>query len=149
MKNVLKYKGFLGSIEVSIEDGIMHGKLLYINDLITYEANTVLGSPDKPIVVKFNDENNPTNVISHILKGNYPNPFNPQTQINFAIPNEGNVKLSVYNVKGQLVETLVDEKVDAGEHSTVWDATKYGSGVYFYKLTYNGKSEIKKCIMLK
>lgn len=90
-----------------------------------------------------------------ILVGNYPNPFNPTTTISFSIPNENKVELSVYNIKGQKVKTLVNNELDKGIHSVVWygddEAGKsVSSGVYFYKLNVNGTSnQIRKCILMK
>ncbi len=85
---------------------------------------------------------------------NFPNPFNPTTTVEFSIPEKADVKLSVYNVKGQLVKTLVDSKLDAGTQAFTWhgvDNTNkpVSSGVYFYKLEVGSKSEIQKMLMLK
>jgi hypothetical protein len=92
---------------------------------------------------------------SDIELNNYPNPFNPTTTISFSIPNESKVELTVYNIKGQLVKNLVNDINPAGEHSVAWNGTDennrpVSSGVYFYKLNVNGKTEaVKKCLMLK
>ena len=87
---------------------------------------------------------------------NYPNPFNPETTINFSVTQTSSfVTLKIYNIKGQKVKTLVHEVLPAGEHSTIWDGRDYnqqpvGSGLYFYKLSVNGKTEtVKKCLLLK
>ncbi|MBL7149555.1 MAG: T9SS type A sorting domain-containing protein [Candidatus Cloacimonetes bacterium] len=89
------------------------------------------------------------------LHRNYPNPFNPTTTISFSIPEESKVDLSVYNIKGQKVKSLVKESFESGNHSVIWDGNDdtgkpVSSGVYFYKLNVNGKSEaVKKCLLLK
>ncbi|MBD3170161.1 MAG: T9SS type A sorting domain-containing protein [candidate division Zixibacteria bacterium] len=83
------------------------------------------------------------------LFNNYPNPFNAQTTIKFDIPESGNVSLKVYNISGQEVETLVDGKMDAGQHSISWDASNYASGVYFYKLQTGDNVITKKMNLLK
>ncbi len=86
---------------------------------------------------------------------NYPNPFNPTTTINFSIPKESAIDLIVYNIKGQKVKNLVKNNLEKGNHSVVWlgkdEAGKsVSSGIYFYKLNVNGKTEsIKKCLFLK
>ena len=86
---------------------------------------------------------------------NFPNPFNPQTNISYNIPEEGNVELSVYNIKGQKVKTLVNETQIRGEHTVVWNGTnkhnkRVASGVYFYKLEINdSKLLINKMLLLK
>ena len=84
-----------------------------------------------------------------VLKGNYPNPFNPTTSISFSIPKESNVELSVYNIKGQFVETLMNEFKPVGEHSIVWDAGNKASGIYLYKLKAGEFEEIKKMVLMK
>ena len=86
---------------------------------------------------------------------NFPNPFNPSTTISFSIPEECNIELSIYNIKGQKVKTLVKEKFESGKHSVIWfgkdnSNKKCSSGIYFYQLKVNGKSRaIKKCLLLK
>jgi len=86
---------------------------------------------------------------------NHPNPFNPETTISYSIPEDSNVELSVYNIKGQKVRTLVKDKVDRGNHSIIWKGINdsedsISSGVYFYKLAVDGKTKaVKKCLMLK
>ena len=85
----------------------------------------------------------------------YPNPFNPSTTINFSIPIESNVELSIFNIKGQKVKTLVNDNLAKGNHSVVWlgkdEADKsVSSGVYFYKMRLDEKNEsVKKCLLLK
>jgi len=81
-----------------------------------------------------------------LLKGNYPNPFNPATIIEFDIKENENARLSIYNMKGQLIETKIFEE---GKHNYSWDATSFGSGVYFYKLESATYSEIRKMLMIK
>lgn len=88
------------------------------------------------------------------LLQNYPNPFNPQTNITFTLPEDAKVMLSVYNVLGELVETLINKELGAGLHTVVFDATKYVSGVFFYKLNSvqtdgSNNSSIKKMIVTK
>lgn len=83
------------------------------------------------------------------LGQNYPNPFNPSTEISFALPNAGPVKLVVYNVLGQEVETLVDGQMEAGNHTVTWKADTYSSGVYFYRLNAGQFSETKKMMLLR
>ncbi len=86
---------------------------------------------------------------------NYPNPFNPSTNISFNIKEDTDVEITIYNIKGQKVKTLVDRKFGQGQHKVEWNGTdsankSVGSGVYFYKVDYNGKTQaVKKCVMLK
>ena len=86
---------------------------------------------------------------------NFPNPFNPETTIYYQLPAVSKVQLSIYNIKGQKVKTLINDFQDADEHSVVWDGNdssgkNVSSGLYFYKLKVNGKTEaVKKCLLLK
>lgn len=86
---------------------------------------------------------------------NYPNPFNPETTISFSIPENSKVDISIFNIKGQKIKTLVHNEFVLGNHSFIWkgddDSGKLASsGVYLYKLMVNGKIEaIKRCLLLK
>ncbi len=95
-----------------------------------------------------------TPLLTNRLDQNYPNPFNPETQIKFSTKNTDNVKLSIYNIKGQLVKTLLNDNIKAGEHSIVWngldDSNKaVSSGVYFYKLETSSFVNTKKMLLMK
>jgi len=84
-----------------------------------------------------------------MLLDNYPNPFNATTTITYNLPISGDVDLEVYNLLGQKVTTLVDGRVEAGQHSVSWDAANYSSGIYFYKLSAGEKSYTKRLTLLK
>ena len=83
------------------------------------------------------------------LNQNYPNPFNPITSIKFSLPSAGNVKLSVYNLLGQEVQTLVNGFKAAGVHTVSFEAKNLNSGIYLYKLEANGLTSVKKMTLLK
>jgi len=83
------------------------------------------------------------------LSQNYPNPFNPVTNIKFQLPNAGFVKLTVFDVLGREVETLVNGNLNAGTHNADWNASNHPSGVYFYILETEGFKETKKMILTK
>jgi len=83
------------------------------------------------------------------LDQNYPNPFNPITIINYQLPMSNYVELSIYTILGQKLVTLVSEKMEAGYHRVKWDASGYGSGVYFYHLKAGNFNDVKKMILLK
>jgi PKD repeat protein len=87
--------------------------------------------------------------LVNVLHKNVPNPFNPKTEISFTLKTDASVRLTIYNVKGQTVETLVNGSLGAGYHVTSWDGTKHPSGVYFYRLETPNFSETQKMIMLK
>jgi hypothetical protein len=102
--------------------------------------------------VEEDEEINVPNLFA--LSQNYPNPFNPETQIEYALPKASQVKLTIYNLLGQKVTTLVDEFQTVGFKTVHWDGkddqgTEVASGVYFYKLKAGDFSETKKMILLK
>ena len=80
---------------------------------------------------------------------NYPNPFNPTSNIKYQIAKSSFVKMVVYNILGEEVATLVNEKLQPGTYEVEWDASIYPSGVYFYKLETETFSDTKKLILLK
>ena len=88
------------------------------------------------------------------LDQNYPNPFNPETVIKFSLPQDSKVTLMVYNILGQVVNTLVDEMLPAGNHSISWDGKNEGgsdvaSGVYFYRIKAGDYESIMKMTLLR
>jgi len=88
------------------------------------------------------------------LSQNYPNPFNPETMIKYDLPEPGHVNITVYNILGQKVKTLVDEDQDVGYKSTSWDGKDHegkevASGIYFYEIKTAGFEKIKKMVLLK
>ncbi len=89
-----------------------------------------------------------------ITLSNYPNPFNPETNIVFNLPEEGNVKLEIYNIKGQKVKTLMDCYMSPGRSEMIWNGRDdngkpVGSGVYFYQLVTEKKTITQKMILIK
>lgn len=114
------------------------------NREIYYKRNlTGLG---RPIEIT---EPNSISPSVYSLSQNYPNPFNPSTTIKFALPNNGLAKLVVYDALGRIVETLVNEQLNAGTYEAVWSADKYSSGLYFYTLTSGAFSQTNKMLMIK
>jgi hypothetical protein len=94
--------------------------------------------------------------IRTALIGNYPNPFNPTTSILFSVDSSSStpVSISIYNIRGQLVRSLVDDVFTSGEHSVVWNGTdnngiSVGSGIYFYRFTADEYVQTRKMIMIK
>jgi hypothetical protein len=91
---------------------------------------------------------------SFALRQNYPNPFNPTTNISYDLPNASRVTLSIYNVLGQQVATIVNKNQTAGTYTASFNAGNYASGVYFYRLTAvsGGASvftDVKKLVLVK
>lgn len=83
------------------------------------------------------------------LGQNYPNPFNPTTVIPYSVNRDGNVKLSVYNILGEKIKTLVDEQKAPGEYSVKFEAAGLSSGIYFYRLESGGSILSRKLTIIK
>ncbi len=86
---------------------------------------------------------------SFVLHQNHPNPFNPYTSIEYAVPRGGNVRLEVYNSSGQLMDVLVDGYRSSGSHMAVWNAHSRASGTYFYRFRCGDFTEVRKMTLLK
>ncbi len=88
------------------------------------------------------------------LEQNYPNPFNPETVIRYQLPQDSQVKLSIYNVLGREIRTLVNANKEAGYHDATWDGRdntgqQVASGVYLYRLRAGEFTEVKKLTLLR
>jgi hypothetical protein len=100
---------------------------------------------------------NPDDVVpitATALNGNYPNPFNPETTISFALKDPANVSLRIYNTKGQLVRTLCNKDFPRGYHNIAWDAkdnggNPVGSGVYFYRMQAGSYLSTRKMLLME
>ncbi|PIS27303.1 MAG: hypothetical protein COT43_11270, partial [Candidatus Marinimicrobia bacterium CG08_land_8_20_14_0_20_45_22] len=79
----------------------------------------------------------------------YPNPFNPVTQFGYAVPTKSQVRIDIYDLRGRLTETLVNQVKEPGNYQVAWDASKYPSGVYLYKIQAGTYTETKKCLLIK
>lgn len=104
------------------------------------------------IDLKNNNENTP--YMIKFNSTNYPNPFNPTTTISYSIPNDGYVEITIYNTKGQEVETLVNKFHNTGTYSVIWDGKNsagqsVSSGIYFYKVKSGANSIINKILLVK
>lgn len=119
---------------------------------VTLIVSGPYGSDTSTIVINIvnaindNTDNHPH---EYVLMQNYPNPFNPVTTISYQLPKSSVVELSIYNLLGQKVATLVDKKQPAGQYQLQWDASGFASGVYYYKLTTENFQQIKKMLLVK
>jgi len=115
--------------------------------------------PERFGVITFSDVSTDITQSDYLLKNfelyqNYPNPFNPSTQINFSIPKASHVTLTVYNMLGQRVKTLLDQPLAAGMHNANWDGANdlgeiVANGTYFYRLQSEMHVKTMKMIMLR
>lgn len=102
----------------------------------------------------FINENHNEIISEYELKQNYPNPFNPVTKIVFAVPSNvksqmSNVNISIYDITGKLIETLINKSLNSGSYEIIWDASSLPSGVYFYTLKTEEFSQTKKMLLIK
>lgn len=99
-----------------------------------------------PITEVAYDEKQP---VTNALRQNYPNPFNQNTRIQFYLPKASEVTLKIYNVAGNHLRTLIGEKMPAGQHEIVFDATDLPSGIYFYRIQYENRIETQKMTLVR
>jgi len=83
------------------------------------------------------------------ITGNYPNPFNPETNIKFRTAVTGNIQINIYDISGKLVEELMNRNLAAGEHEIKWNAARYSSGIYFCRMTTEKESYMHKMVLVK
>ena len=130
--------------------------LVYDTKIDTFVTGKIIvGKQDYSIVKLVKGNENDVEAVS--LSQNNPNPFNPiknNTSISYSLPNASQVKLTIYNVKGQKVKTLIDSDVTAGAHNLSWDGTNssnniVASGIYFYRLETTDKNVTKKMLLIK
>jgi FlgD Ig-like domain len=124
-----------------------------------FEPGSIVAGHQKSSIIMLGNigepEENETPSIDDLkLHGNYPNPFNPTTNISFSLPADQDIELVVYNMKGQLVRKLVQGQFTSGVHSVTWDgkddnSKNVGSGLYFYKLITTDQEISKKMLLLK
>jgi len=117
--------------------GYYHGDVVVISPV--YQGSILLNIEEPP----------PHSPNGFRLFQNYPNPFNPATTIPYQLATAGLVEITIYNSLGQKVETVLQEKQTAGQHSAQWNASGRTSGIYFYTLKTADIYEIKKMILLQ
>ncbi len=112
------------------------------SDMATVEFTYLVVSADDPIVTVTQ------------LNGNYPNPFNPDTNISFSLSEPGRVRIDIFNIKGEKVRTLLNSELNSAHHTIVWDGRddrgrQLGSGVFFYRMQTGEYTDTKKMLMIK
>ena len=129
-----------------------HGNTYPVTANILAPGLAIKYTTSKPDNFVSNDDNTLPEPINNLR--NYPNPFNPTTTIAFNVKQPGKVTVNIYNLKGQLIKTLLNDYMLSGEHKVVWNGTdnlgnNIGSGIYLYKLQLNGYSQTNKMLLLK
>ena len=119
----------------------------------TIEARRILGDAAYYKINAANEQTqqkiNSQSPTEYSLIGNYPNPFNPTTKINYQLPKDGFVTLKVYDMLGREVASLINENEQAGNYSVPFDASKLSSGIYIYTIRANDFVQSKKMILMK
>jgi hypothetical protein len=115
----------------------------------TVSASGVIAMTVNPFIVSVPGQDLAAMPSSFSLEQNYPNPFNPSTTIRFGLAGRARVTLSVFNMLGQRVATLVEGEREAGYHSVNFDASGLASGVYLYRLTAGEHVQARKLILLR
>lgn len=114
-----------------------------------FESGIALVSeiPNKEVFTQYDGGN--SNKESYFNAKNFPNPFNPTTTISFSLPQPTSVTLTVYDRIGREVKVLLEQNLDAGEHSVEFNAVEYPSGIYFYRIKTPEKTEVRKMLLTK
>ncbi len=147
--------GMIGDVVIDSILGVCHYSPYYseqCSDLPPSDPFFEPCNPQKPIAIQEGEEDPAINPLCFKLSQNYPNPFNPQTVIKYDLPDPARVKLTIFNVLGQQVRTLVDREQEAGSKTLLWEGTddqgqEVASGVYFFRLQA-GKFEATKRMVL-
>ena len=127
----------------------------YVFSLVVSDG-ALYSEADEVIITVVMTDNDDNNIINNniALGGNYPNPFNPETEIVFNMQNQAQVSLVVYNIKGEVVKELVNSNLPAGEHRILWRGTDaggntVGNGIYYYKMQSGKYTSSGKMVLLK
>ncbi len=87
--------------------------------------------------------------VEYALNQNYPNPYNPSTEISFSLAQSSFVNMEIYNSLGQKVATLLNKRINPGQHKVKFNASNLSNGIYYYKLTAGQFQSVKKMILLQ
>lgn len=145
---------YLSMDSVLADFGVLEGESINLKwsviamagDSSRYAESSFLISFTRRIIVSNEPEDAP---LSFKLEQNYPNPFNPSSTIEFTLPQTENVRLDVFSINGQLVTTLVNKRLNAGEHSVIFNARNLASGVYIYRIMAGSFVQTKRMTLIK
>ncbi len=117
---------------------LMEYEITYCSELYAYYNDAATSIEEKEIFIN-----------NYSVSQNFPNPFNPQTIINYSIPNNDKVKISVYNTLGQKVAVLVNKQQSAGSYFVQFDGSNFASGIYYYQITAGNFHQTKQMLLIK
>ncbi len=156
--HIAMYADYSHGVRLISNLAFLNGDSVQVEDIITQQSLWILLSnegiipqpyyPDSDYLTALNDhfENAP---IDFQLSQNYPNPFNPTTTINYQLSKKSVVELSIFNMLGQKMITLVAGEQPAGDYEISWDAYSFASGIYIYKLKAGSFEQSRKMILLR
>jgi len=150
----------IGNFEYKLPAGIydVYAERVFYEDVIEYQVEVFDGQFTQVLIPMTEtvdvEENEMIQLAINFNLTNYPNPFNPETTIQFSLPEDSKVELSINNVKGQKVKTLTSDHFEKGAHSIIWNGSdnnnkSVSSGIYFYKLSAGRNTIMKKMLLLK
>ncbi|RMH55973.1 MAG: T9SS C-terminal target domain-containing protein [Bacteroidetes bacterium] len=129
------------------------GKIRNLGESLTFQPTAAHGTPREPVVwytiTGTSTDGEGTLPNAFALEGNYPNPFNLETTIRYALPEASDVRLTVYNLLGQRVAVLVQEKQAPGHHAVIFDANGLANGLYLYRLEAGHFSAMRQMLLVK
>ncbi len=117
------------NLSFSLVDSTSSGEIKVI--ALSHSGSGLVNAPGRLYLETVTDNSSPK---VYSLGQNYPNPFNPATTMVYSIPKDSRVRIEVYNISGELVQTIIDEVKEAGTYSIQWNAQRQPSGIYFYRL---------------
>jgi len=150
----------IGNFEYKLPAGIydVYAERVFYEDVIEYQVEVIDGQFTNlfiPMTETVNIEENTIILFSNDFNlTNYPNPFNPSTTLTFSIQYDMNVELSIFNIKGQKVNSLINEEMQKGKHTTIWygvdeNNKPVSSGIYIYKIKVGKQESVKRMLLLK
>ncbi|MCK4338786.1 MAG: T9SS type A sorting domain-containing protein [Candidatus Cloacimonetes bacterium] len=153
LNNTPVYPDDIGNYEMPIAAGL-YNVTASLDGYTSHTVNGVRVHAGSAINVNFtltshSADDHISDISTTKLNQNYPNPFSSTTSISYYLPKSDNMKLQIYNARGQLVETLVDNYETVGNHSIIWDVKNLSSGIYFYKLEIGNTSITKKMLLVR
>ncbi len=145
--------GVLDGLLADLNVGLNASTTLYHSVMVTDGSNESFSDPKSVNLtrgmVTSNEDELGTEPLKFGLDQNYPNPFNPSTNITFTLSESGNASLKVYNMLGQEVATLANERMNSGLHSYNFDASQLASGMYIYQLKAQNQTVTKRMMLIK
>ena len=125
------------------------GELIELDYGFDFESDMVAGDFMEPVMINLPQTDNDDVIVYTNKFTVYPNPFNPELTLDYQLAGSNNIKIEIYNIKGQKVKVLLNEYQERGDHSINWNAAGMNSGVYLIRFISGEFQKISKVVMLK